>query len=286
MYGSIEFGGTKIRCAVFNQEGQILEEVRIKTDDPNDNMIEILDFYKDKNIKSMGIGAFGPVNINEKSETYGFMENTPKVKWRNYDLLGNLKRGLGIDIKLVTDVGESGTGEYNLGAGKGKDSLIYITIGTGVGGAFIKNGEIISGISHSEMGHIELVREEGDDYESFCKSHKSCFEGLCCGPALEERLGEKAENVDISNPVFRLTAKYIAKALYNFTVIFRPEIIIIGGGLINKEGFIEIIREEFDKLKGTYIELPDSNEYIVKPGLGNESGLIGGYFLAKELDKK
>lgn len=283
MYGSIEFGGTKIRCAVFDGDGKMLEEVRIATGIPEENMKEIGDFYKDKSIKSLGIGAFGPVDINENSKTYGYIQNTPKKNWQNYDLVGNLKKELKVPIKMVTDVAESGIGEYRKGQGVDKDSLLYITIGTGIGAAFIKRGEIINGISHAEMGHIEIAREEGDDFKSNCSFHESCFEGLCSGPALEKRLGQRAENVDISNPVFARTARYIAKALYTYSLILRPEVIIIGGGLVNNDGFIEMIREAFDKIKGSYIDLPETEKYIVKPGLGNESGLLGGYFLAKDL---
>lgn len=283
MYGSIEFGGTKIRCATFDEGGKLLEEIWIKTDEPKENIKEIASFYKLYNVKSIGIGAFGPIDINENSKTYGFIQNTPKEKWRNFNLLGALKEELPIPIKIVTDVAESGTGEYILGRGRGKDSLLYLTIGTGIGGAFLKNGQIISGISHAEMGHIEITKEDGDNFESNCPSHKSCFEGLCSGPALEKRLGEKAENVDISNPAFSLTAKYIAKALYDYSLILRPEIIIIGGGLLNKEGFMEMIREEFDKIKGDYIDLPETSSYIVRPGLENEAGLYGGYYLAKSI---
>ena len=136
------------------------------------------------------------------------------------------------------------------------------------------------------MGHFELPKEDGDDFEGVCDYHKNCFEGLCSGPAIEKRAGEKGENLDISDPAFAITAKYIAKGLYTYTAILRPHIIIIGGGVCNKEGMIEKIREEFDKIKGDYLVLPDSKEYIVFPELGNEAGLIGGYVLAKEIARE
>ena len=283
MYGSIELGGTMIRCAIFDDAGNLITEDRIKTTDPKDNIKDIIDFFKDADIKSIGIGAFGPVDVTKDSETYGHILNTPKKLWRNFDLLGELKKALDLPIGLTTDVGASGIGEYELGAGQGKASSLYLTIGTGVGGAYIQNGTLLEGLSHPEMGHIEIVKETGDDFQGICTYHKNCFEGLCSGPAIEKRAGEKGENLDISDPAFAITAKYIAKALYTYTVILRPHIIIIGGGVCNKEGMIEKIRDEFDKIKGDYLPLPGSDDYIVFPALGNEAGLIGGYILAKEV---
>lgn len=286
MYGSIELGGTKIRCGIFDDGGKLLTEDRIKTADPYDNVEEIVEFFKDSDIKSIGIGAFGPVDVDKNSKTYGSILATPKRLWRNFDLLGELKKGLDLPMGLTTDVGLSGIGEYEMGAAKDKTSSIYLTIGTGIGGSYIQNEKLLEGYSHPEMGHIEIAKEDGDDFEGVCDYHKNCFEGLCSGPAIEKRAGEKGENLDISDPAFAISAKYIAKALYTYTAVLRPHIIIIGGGVCNKEGMIEKIREEFDKIKGDYLVLPDSKEYIVFPELGNEAGLIGGYVLAKEIARE
>ena len=282
MYGSIELGGTKIRCAIFDENGKIIKEIRIKTEDPNKNLEKISDFFKTEKIKSIGVGAFGPIDLDKDSKNYGYILSTQKKLWRNFDLVGTLKNNLDIPIRLTTDVGASGIGEFFLGAAKNKKSSLYLTIGTGIGGSFIVNGKIVEGFSHPEMGHIEISREIDDNFKSVCDYHNSCFEGLCSGPAIEKRAGSKGEELDIDDPAFLITARYIAKALYTYTAILRPHIIIIGGGVANKEGMIEKIREEFDKIKGEYLILPSSEEYIVFPDLGNEAGLIGGYILAKE----
>ena len=264
MYGSIELGGTKIRCGIFDDAGNLLTEDRIKTADPYDNVEEIVEFFKDSDIKSIGIGAFGPIDVDKNSKTYGSILATPKRLWRNFDLLGELKKNLDLPMGLTTDVGASGIGEYELGAAKDKTSSLYLTIGTGIGGSYIQNGKLLEGYSHPEMGHIEIPKEEGDDFVGVCDYHKNCFEGLCSGPAIEKRAGEKGENLDISDKAFAITAKYIAKGLYTYTAILRPHIIIIGGGVCNKEGMIDKIREEFDKIKGDYLVLPDSKEYIAR----------------------
>lgn len=282
MYGSIELGGTKIRCGVFDDDGKLITEDRIKTADPKDNVEEIIDFFKEFDVKAIGVGAFGPIDVDKNSPTYGHVLSTPKRLWRNFDLIGSLKAGLDLPIGLTTDVGASGIGEYELGAAKEKTSSLYLTIGTGIGGSYIQDGKLLKGYSHPEMGHIEIPKEADDDFTGVCDYHKNCFEGLCSGPAIEARGGDKGENLDISHPAFAISARYIAKALYTYTCILRPHIIIIGGGVVNKEGMIEKIREEFDKIKGDYLPLPSSEEYIVFPELGNEAGLIGGYVLAKE----
>ena len=245
MFGSIELGGTKIRCAVFAKGTEILKEIRIETGDPKENVEEIVKFFKENEVASLGIGAFGPIDIDKDSEKYGYVLETPKRLWRNFDLIGSIKKELDLPIGLTTDVGASGIGEYQYGAAKDKDSSLYLTIGTGIGGSYIQDGTLLQGFSHPEMGHIEIAREVGDDTESLCDYHDSCFEGLCAGPALKLRTGKKGEDLDKDDPVFDILAKYIAKGLMTYTMILRPDIIIIGGGVANKEGMIEKIRREF-----------------------------------------
>ncbi|MDO5047506.1 MAG: ROK family protein [Anaerococcus sp.] len=286
MFGSIELGGTKIRCGIFGDNGKMLDEIRIKTSDPKDDIKEVVGFFKDKDIKSLGVGAFGPIDVDEDSATYGRILQTPKKLWRNFDLLENIKKELNLPIGLSTDVGASGIGEYELGAARGKGSSLYLTIGTGIGGSFINDGRILQTSFHPEMGHIEIAREEDDKVKSLCDFHDSCFEGLCAGPSILERTGISGEDLDKDHEVFDLLARYIAKALMTYSLILRPDIIIIGGGVVNKEGMIEKIRDNFDKINTGYVSLPRSKDYIVFPKLGNEAGLVGGYILAKRaIDK-
>lgn len=286
MYGSIEFGGTKIRCAKIDDMGNLLDEIWIKTDMPEENMDQIKKFFAGEKLRAMGVGAFGPIDVNKNSKTYGMIQNTPKEKWAHYDLYGNLKKSVDTKIEIVTDVGLSAIGEYEKGAGKDCDSILYLTIGTGIGGAYIQNGKLLNGLSHPEMGHIEMIKDERDRGECICSYHKNCFEGLASGPSLMARLGKEAKEVDISDESFDIVAGYIGQALITYSLVLRPEIIILGGGLMNKEGFIEMVREKFDRIKGTYLDFPDSDKYIVTPGLGNDSALVGGYYLGKKIEKE
>lgn len=284
MYGSIEFGGTKIRCASFNNDGKMVETCWIETNNPSENLKKIGEFFKKNPVTSLGVGAFGPIDLNENSKTFGHIQNTPKKLWVGYDLLGNLKKYVCEKIRLVTDVGLSLIAEASEGAGKTYRSSLYLTVGTGIGGAYIQDGKLLNGYSHPEMGHIEVRRLENDNFKTKCIYHENCLEGLASGPSVNERLKKDPKIANINEDAFNLAANYIAQAIYTYSLILRPDVVIIGGGLINKEGFIELIRDEFNKIKGEYIEIKPSKTYIVKPKLGNDSALVGGYLLAKSLE--
>ena len=200
MYGSIELGGTKIRCAIIDDDISIIDEVRIKTTTPLEDIKDISKFFKGMNIKSLGVGSFGPIDLNKDSRTYGYIKNTPKLAYKDFDLLGNLKKNLNLPIGLSTDVGASGIGEYEMGAASGKKSSLYITIGTGVGASFIQDGVLLEGFSHPEMGHIELARINDDKVKSVCPYHKSCLEGLVSGKALEYRSGKAVSYTHLTLP--------------------------------------------------------------------------------------
>lgn len=289
MYGSIELGGTKIRCAVFDKSGKIQDEVRIKTERPDENVKEIADFFKNKNIVSLGVGAFGPIDTNKNSKTYGFVKNTPKKYWTDFDIIGNLKKNIKVPVEFTSDVGASLIGEYHLGAGKDYRTSLYITVGTGIGASFIQDGVLLDGYGAPEMGHIKVERLEGDDVESSCQYHKTCLEGLACGTSIYNRTKQSGETLDINNKAFDYVANYISQGLAYYSYILRPDIIILGGGVLNKEGMLEKIKKEFDRIKedeiNGYLDLPETADYLVFPDLGNDSGLYGGYLMAKKLIK-
>lgn len=289
MYGSIELGGRQIKCSVFSDEGQILEKIRIQTTKPYDDVKEIIKFFRDKDIKALGLGAFGPIDTNKNSPTYGYVKNTPKRHWTNFDLVGQLKKSIKAPIVFTSDVGARLIGEYNFGAGKNFRSAFYITIGTGVGASYIQDGNLLEGFGPPEMGHINVQRLKGDGVESTCFYHDDCLEGLACGGSIYNRTGHSGESLDISDDAFSYVANYIAQGLVTYSYILRPEVMILGGGLMNKEGMLDLVKTEFDRLKeflmNDYLDLPDTDDYLVGSGLGDLSGLYGGYLMAKQLDK-
>ena len=188
LYGGIEAGGTKFICVVGNSAGEVQEHVQIPTTTPEETMSQVVDFFQNyPNIQAIGIGSFGPVDLNQSSETYGSILNTPKQGWVNYNLLQPL-RSITTHLMLDTDVGCAALGESWHGAGKDLENLIYLTVGTGIGGSCLVNRRILRGVTHSEIGHMYVPYVAGDEaFAGVCPYHGNCFEGLASGPAIQKR---------------------------------------------------------------------------------------------------
>ena len=168
LIGALEAGGTKMVCAVGKEDGTILEQVSIPTTTPEETIPKLIEYFKDKEIEALGVAAFGPVDVKPESETYGYILDTPKLAWRHKDLLGRLKAELKVPMGLDTDVNGSCLGEVTYGCARGLDSVIYITIGTGVGVGVCINGKLLHGMLHPEGGHILLARHEDDSKGGIC----------------------------------------------------------------------------------------------------------------------
>lgn len=278
MIGALEAGGTKMVCAVGQEDGTILEQKSIPTTTPEETIPQIIDYFKDKPIKALGVAAFGPVDVNPDSLKYGFILDTPKLPWRHYDLLGNLKKHIDVPMGLDTDVNGSCLGEMTYGCAKGLDSVIYITIGTGVGVGVCVGGRPHHGMLHPEGGHILLPRHPRDEKGGICPYHPNCLEGFACGPAIEARWGEKAVNLKDRIEVWEMESYYIAHALVDYIMILSPQKIILGGGVMHQEQLFPLIRQKVKELIGGYLntrELQDMDSYIVPASLHDDQGIMG-----------
>lgn len=286
MYGVIEAGGTKFVCAVMNENGEVLETVTIATETPEVTMASVIDFFSGKDVSAFGIGSFGPVEINPESDDYGKILNTPKLPWRNFNIYKALKERFDLPIKMDTDVNAAALGEYMEGYGKGKRSVLYITIGTGVGAGFVLEGKTIFGMTHPEMGHLLIRPVEGDDFAGHCPTHGNCLEGMVAGPAIEARYGIKGHLLEEDHVVWEYVADYIGQALMSFNLILSPEIILVGGGVSQQKHLFPKIRKAFKKNMNGYMDHPvllgDLEDYIIYPKNGQKAGLIGSYYLAKQ----
>ena len=189
LFGAIEAGGTKFVCAV-GTSPKDLKEIRFSTGKPIETINEAIRYfqkYKNK-LSAIGIGSFGPIDCNRKSKTYGYITSTPKKGWQGINFLNSFKNNFKVPIAFDTDVNAAALGEYYWGAAKGLTDFIYLTIGTGIGGGGMINGKLMRGLNHPEMGHIFIPQKSDDTYKGKCPFHKNkCFEGLACGPAIEER---------------------------------------------------------------------------------------------------
>lgn len=280
-YGAIEAGGTKFVCAVADENVEITEKVSFPTTTPEETFEKIFSFFDQYELDSMGIGSFGPIGINQAKENYGHILATPKKGWTNFDFLGTLQKKYAIPFVWTTDVNAAAYGEMEKGAAKGKDSCIYLTIGTGIGAGIIIDRQIFQGTSNPEMGHIFVKRHPEDDYEGNCPYHKDCLEGLAAGPSLEARAGVKGQDLPADHAVWDILAFYIAQALMTYTLTLSPEIIVLGGGVMNQDHLLPKIQQEFVQQMGGYMEIPNVEQYIVRWGLPNESGIQGSLLLAE-----
>lgn len=284
LYGAIEAGGTKFVCAVGNKEYQTLDKISIETTNPGETLEQVIQFfnqYRDQ-LSSFGIGSFGPIDSELDSPTYGFITNTPKLLWKDFDFLGTLKAAFNVPMYWTTDVNASAYGEYHFGHGEDLSSLVYVTIGTGVGGGAIQNDEFIGGASHPEMGHMIVHPHSSATQAGNCPYHDFCLEGLASGPAIEHRTGYKGKDLDPNSIEWDIEANYIAQAVYNITYILRPKIVILGGGVMHKEGLLEKVQDNYQKLAGNYLEIDDLKDYIVLPKLGDDAAVKGCYKLAEK----
>jgi fructokinase len=284
MYGGIEAGGTKFVCAVSN-EGGIVKKVSIPTTTPEETLQQVFAFFDQYELDAMGIGSFGPIGIDQTTDSYGYVLATPKKGWTDYNFLGSIKERYDVPIAWTTDVNAAAYGELIKGAAQGKNSCIYLTVGTGIGAGVVIGGDIFSGIAHPEMGHIWVKRHPEDTYEGTCPYHKDCLEGLSAGPSIEARTGIKGQELLQDHPVWDMQAFYIAQALINYTLTLAPEKIILGGGVMNQDHLLQKIRQQFVELMGGYMETPKVSDYIVRWGLPNESGIIGSLLLAEKEHK-
>ncbi len=283
-YGALEAGGTKMVCAIGTEDGTILDQVSIPTTTPEETVDKIAAYFADKDIVALGVATFGPVDVKKDSPTYGYILSTPKLAWQHYDLLSALKKRIPVPMEIDTDVNGSCLGELTFGCAKGLDSVIYITIGTGVGVGIAINGKLMHGMLHPEAGHILLNKHPNDPYSGKCPFHPNCMEGLCAGPAIEERWGAPAVTLKDKQEVWELEAYYIAQAIVNFICTLSPRKIILGGGVMHQEQLFPLIRQKTKELLNGYIEteeLKDLDHYIVPASLHDDQGIMGAVQLAK-----
>ncbi len=290
LFGALEAGGTKMVLAIGNENGEILEQVSIPTETPEITIPKIIDYFKGKDIAALGIGSFGPIDLDKKSDTYGYITSTPKLAWANYDFVGNIKKELTIPIGFDTDVNGSALGEATWGSTKGIDSSIYITIGTGIGVGVYQNGGLLHGMLHPEAGHVLLSKHDEDHFEGVCPYHPNCLEGLASGPSIEKRWGKKAIELKDETKVWELEAYYIAQALVGYILTLSPHRIVLGGGVMHQEQLFPLIRKKVVELLNGYVrtsQISDIDNYIVPAALNDNQGIMGCIQLAKmELENK
>lgn len=289
LIGGIEAGGTKFVCAVGTGPDDLRAEERFPTTTPEETIGRAIHFFHKCQeqfgpLAAVGIAAFGPLDPNEGSPTYGTITSTPKPGWANTDFVGAVKAALAVPVAFDTDVNGAALGEWRWGAGQGLRNILYLTIGTGIGGGALVDGRPLHGLVHSEMGHIAMPHDlAADPFPGHCPYHGDCLEGLASGPAMNARWGQRAETLPADHPAWELEAHYLAMALRTFICTLSPERIIMGGGVMQQPHLLAAVRQKtLDYLNG-YVQSPailsHIDRYIVAPGLGNQAGVLGAIAL-------
>ncbi|MGP4074404.1 ROK family glucokinase [Halobacillus sp. K22] len=306
-----DIGGTTVKLAVIKHNGEIVRKWEIETNRENGgegiaedihqafkSSLEELHIDK-KQVAGIGAGAPGFVDPNS-----GFIHEAVNIGWKNYDFGAILSELTGFPVWVDNDANLAALGEKWLGAGEGAEELIAVTLGTGVGGGIIANGEILNGVNGTagEIGHITVVPEGGAP----CNCGKTgCLETLASATGIVRLAKEAIQSAPASTlqniPSDQLTAKDVFEAaeqgdeaavtviekvtdllgitIANLAIAINPEKIIIGGG-VSQAG-----SQLMDPLKAAYKKyaLPrtfEATSFDVAK-LGNDAGVIGGAFLVK-----
>lgn len=307
----VDIGGTTIKLAFINQSGEIIHKWEINTNKEHhiptdiaksiDQTLHELNQTKNKLI-GIGVGAPGPVNLRN-----GAIDVAVNLGWSNFPLRNCLEMETSLPVIVENDANMAAIGEMWKGAGSGTKDLVCVTLGTGVGGGLITNGDIIHGVNGAggEIGHITSIVEGG----SHCNCGKTgCLETVASATGIVRLTIEELSSTDIpsqlrdfynqsqtitSKLVFEAANKgdklaenvvdkvsfYLGFALANLANGLNPEKIIIGGG-VSKAGDILLapLKNQFSRF--AFPRVAQGVELSIAT-LGNDAGVIGGAWLVK-----
>ncbi|WP_077618803.1 ROK family glucokinase [Bacillus sinesaloumensis] len=313
LFIGIDLGGTTVKLAFITQEGEIVSKWEIPTDKSGEKIIpdiaeaievKMNELSLSKNqFAGVGMGAPGPVNSEE-----GYLYKATNLGLKEmYPLKAELEATIGLPAVVENDANIAAIGEMWKGAGDGAKNLLCVTLGTGVGGGIISNGEIVRGANGAggEIGHITSIPEGG----ALCGCGKTgCIETIASAtgiarlakealqdqnkPSLLRDQFEKIGEVT-SRDVFEAADKgdELAKEIINFITFhlglaishvangLNPEKIVVGGG-VSKAGeqLLIPLRKQFERF--TFPRAAEAAEFTIAT-LGNDAGVIGAAYLAK-----
>ncbi len=287
LYGGVEAGGTKFVCAVGDGHGGLTHFIRFATTTPEETLERVVRFFQTlpQLPLAIGVGTFGPADLHPGSPTYGFVTTTPKPGWAMTDIVGTLRKRLGLPVGLALDVGTALLGEAAFGAAAGTRQPLYLTVGTGIGGALLVSGDLLGGLVHPEMGHIPIPKPDGDTFPGVCPYHGDCFEGLASGPAIAARAGQPADTLAPDHPVWNSVVHALGAGIASLALTLSPDRIVVGGGVMDQAHLWPRLRAEVQRRLGGYIAstalADDLTHYLVPPGLGSRSGVLGAMLVAR-----
>lgn len=290
LFGAIEGGGTKFICAVGSPGQAPLQLDSIPTTDPAATLAACLRFFGNARqqhgpIAALGIACFGPLQLQRDADDYGCLLDTPKSGWSGASILAPLQAELAIPVAIDTDVGAAALAEWQLGAGRGLESLAYVTVGTGIGGAVVP--QRTGALMHAEMGHVLLRRDARDaGFAGTCTFHGDCAEGLASGPSILARWGCEPGSLPEGHPGPEIIAGYLGQLCASIALLHSPRCIVLGGGVMRNPGLLPLVREATFRILAGYLPplrvRTALDDYLRAPALGLHSGITGALLLARE----
>lgn len=291
--GAIELGGTKCVAAIGDADAHLVAETRVPTASVGATLGALVSFFNAQRaalgpLEAIGIGSFGPLDLDPASPRHGWITTTPKPGWADVDVAGLFREALGAPVAIDTDVNAAALGEWRHGAARDADVVVYVTVGTGIGGGVLVHGQPLHGLVHPEIGHLRLPRDrQADPFDGVCPFHGDCLEGLASGPAMAARWGQPAETLPADHPAWALEAHYLALALQNVVCTLSPRRIVLGGGVMDQPGLLARVRRDLGRLLNGYVQAPAilhaMDQYVVAPGLGARAGVVGALELAARI---
>jgi fructokinase len=292
LLGGVETGGTRCACIIAGDPDRIVAEASFPTTTPAETINRIVSFFRghfrEYPIRAVGIGSFGPLDLDPLSPTWGHITTTPKPGWTDVDVCGPIGDALLVPVALDTDVNAAALGEYYCAAeGRVVDPLLYLTVGTGIGLGAVVQGQPLHGLVHPEAGHMLVPHDWArDPFAGTCPFHGDCWEGLASGHALEQRWGQPGENLPPDHHAWALEARYLGIGVADLIYCLSPRRVIMGGGVMRQPGLMERVREEVRETIRGYLRpgaLAEGLErLILPPSLDGRSGVLGALLLAKQ----
>jgi fructokinase len=290
VYGGVETGGTWCVCALGSSPDEIDAREQFSTSTPDETIDRIAAFFEShRRPRALGVGSFGPVDVHPESPTWGHVTTTPKPGWQDVALAPRLQARLGMPVAFDTDVAAAALAEQRWGAGRGCRSVCYLTVGTGIGAGLVIDGAPWHGLLHPEVGHIRIPHDrQRDPFPGACPAHGDCWEGLASGPAIAGRHGRPPQDLADDDPAWALEADYLALGLLNLVCVASPHRVVIGGGVMQRSALLALVQARLRELVDGYLATPllgaAISEYLVRPELGDDAGVLGAIALAERSD--
>jgi len=288
VYAGIDAGGTEFKCVLGSDPERLLAREKIPVSDPAATLAASAAFFKRAMEEhgaatALGIACFGPLDLRPESSSFGCITSTPKPLWAGTDILGYFRDNLHLPVQLDTDVNGALLAEQRWGGAAGLHSAVYVTVGTGIGAGVMVDGHLLHGAMHPEAGHMRLTQYADDPFSGACPYHGGCLEGLASGPALAQRWQQNPKTLPDGHAAWELQAHYLASMCVNLALMYSPQRIILGGGVMQRAHLFPMIRQAYLAQINGYLgdQRQAVAEFIVPPVLGDMAGALGAIALAE-----